>query len=301
MKKGGHKKVIHASKIAQFLKHYDNYFKYIKRLFILSIVCSIWLLILSIGLALGYFASIVSKTDDINDDALVQAVTNLPELPKVQSSDVDLIALYNEQTPILIAGPAEVSPYVTKAVVSSEDAQFYTHHGILPKAIFRAMYQDIFNRDHPTGGSTITQQLVKNQLLSNQKTYDRKAKEIMYAMRLENIMTKDEIIYTYINRVSFGRNQHGQHITGITAASYGIFGKPPKLLNLPEAAYLAGLVQSPYYYTPYTKDGHLKSHEAIQPSIHRQRYVLKRMYIENMITKQQYKQALDYPIQEKFI
>lgn len=291
----------HSSDLTQFLKHYDSYFKYIKRLFILSIIGSIWLLIFALGLALGYFASIVSKADDINDDALVRAVTRLPELPEIQSSHVDIIKIYNDQTPILIAGPAEVSPYVTQAIVASEDAEFYTHHGILPKAIFRAMYQDIFNRDHPTGGSTITQQLVKNQLLSNQKTYDRKAKEIMYAMRLENIMTKDEIIYTYINRVSFGRNQHGQHITGITAASYGIFGKPPKLLNLSESAYLAGLVQSPYFYTPYTKDGHLKSNESIQPSIHRQRYVLKRMYIENMITKQQYEHALNDPIQEKFI
>ena len=261
----------------------------------------IWIVILFLGVALGYFASIVSDTNEIDDDALVREVTRLPEMPPIQSKDVNIIALYNEQTPILIAGPAEVSPYVTKAIVSSEDAQFYTHHGILPKAIFRAMYQDIFNRENPTGGSTITQQLVKNQMLSDQKTYDRKAKEIMYAMRLENIMSKKEIIYTYINRVSFGRDTNGHHITGITSASYGIFGKPPQLLNLSESAYLAGLVQSPYHYTPYTLNGEIKNQRELSDSIRRQRYVLKRMYIENMITKKEYQSALDYPIVEKFI
>ncbi|UEX91142.1 transglycosylase domain-containing protein [Staphylococcus ratti] len=288
-------------RLTQFLKVYDDYFKNIKRLFMIIIILSIWFFILVSGIALGYFASIVSDANEINDDALVREVTHLPEMPQLQTRNVNLIELYNAQTPLLIAGPAEVSPYVTKAIVSSEDAQFYTHHGVLPKAIFRAMYQDIFNRDNPTGGSTITQQLVKNQMLTNQKTYDRKAKEIMYAMRLENLMTKDEIIYTYINRISFGRDTYGQHITGITSASYGVFGKPPKTLNLAESAYLAGIVQSPYYYTPYTKDGDIKNAKAIAPSIQRQRYVLKRMYIEKVITKNEYRVALKYPISEKFI
>lgn len=293
--------MIHPHRLIEYTNRYDQYFKKIKHLFIFSITVLIWMIILFIGIVLGYFASIVSNANEIDDDALVREITRLPEMPPIKSKNVNLIALYNEQSPILIAGPAEVSPYVTKAIVSSEDAQFYTHHGILPKAIFRAMYQDIFNRENPTGGSTITQQLVKNQMLSQQKTYNRKAKEIMYAMRLENLMSKDEIIYTYINRVSFGRDTNGHHITGITSASYGIFGKPPQLLNLAESAYLAGLVQSPYYYTPYTIHGEVKSQQALSDSIRRQKYVLKRMYIEKMITKKEYQAALKYPIAERFI
>ncbi|QHW36953.1 transglycosylase domain-containing protein [Staphylococcus ursi] len=275
---------------------YDFYMRKMKQFIISFVLFMLIGLIFVCGLLLGYFASIVSDSKSLNDHDLVQQVTRLPELDNDQPDDTDYIALYNEQEPSLIAGPAEVSPYVTKALVASEDADFYVHNGVLPKAILRAMFQDIFDTQFPTGGSTITQQLIKNQVLTKERTYDRKAKEIMYAMRIEHILTKDEIIYTYLNLVPFGLDTNGQNVTGITSASYGLFGKPPKTLNLAESAYLIGLLQSPYAYTPFNHDGSLKDEDDVSFSIHRQHYVLKRMLVEQMISKDAYDKALNYDI-----
>ncbi|MDN8759731.1 biosynthetic peptidoglycan transglycosylase, partial [Staphylococcus aureus] len=121
-------------------------------------------------------------------------------------------------------GPKHVNPNVIKALTSSEDTMFFKHNGILPKALVRAMIQDVFDLDQSSGGSTITQQLVKNQVLSSKKTYSRKANELILAMRLEKLLSKNEIIYTYLNIVPFGRDYEGNNITGIASASYSLFG-----------------------------------------------------------------------------
>ncbi|HHQ2256617.1 TPA: transglycosylase domain-containing protein, partial [Staphylococcus aureus] len=201
----------------------------------------------------------------------------------------------------LIIGPKTSSPNVIKALTSSEDTLFYKHDGILPKAILRAMIQDIFNTDQSSGGSTITQQLVKNQVLTNEKTYSRKANELRLAIRLEHLLSKDEIIYTYLNIVPFGRDYNGANISGIASASYSLFGIPPKDLSIAQSAYLIGLLQSPYGYTPYEKDGTLKSDKDLKYSIQRQHYVLKRMLIEDQITEKEYNDALKYDIKSHLL
>ncbi|MDN6838222.1 MAG: transglycosylase domain-containing protein, partial [Staphylococcus equorum] len=198
----------------------------------------------------------------------------------------------------LIVGPKHVNSNVIKALTSSEDSLFFYHNGILPKAIIRAVGQDIFNTEAATGGSTITQQLVKNQLLTNEKTYHRKANELILSMRTEKILTKDEIIYTYLNIVPFGRDYNGTDITGIASSSYSLFGKAATNLNIAESAYLIGLLQSPYYYTPYETDGSLKSDTQIQIGLDRQHYVLKRMLVEGEITTYDFKKAEKYNIKQ---
>src|SRR5690606_5492245 len=85
----------------------------------------------------------------------------------------------------------KVSPYVIDAVLATEDEYFETHNGIVPKAIFRGLFQDVTNSSSQTGGSTLTQQLIKNQILTNEVSYERKAKEILLAIRLEHFMNKD--------------------------------------------------------------------------------------------------------------
>ncbi|MEJ7343663.1 biosynthetic peptidoglycan transglycosylase, partial [Staphylococcus epidermidis] len=87
-----------------------------------------------------------------------------------------------------------------------------------PKALMRAMFQDIIDANETSGGSTITQQLIKNQVLTDKKTYSRKANEIILAMRLEKLLSKNEIIYTYLNIVPFGHDYNGANITGIASA-----------------------------------------------------------------------------------
>ncbi|WP_373694261.1 transglycosylase domain-containing protein [Staphylococcus rostri] len=275
---------------------FDTFCVRIKRIFFTCVIGLICALLLFVSIILIYFTNIVYKSHELDDTALVQKVTTLPELQAATSPNTDFIALYDAPEPVLIAGPSEVSPYVVKALIAAEDDQFYLHNGVLPKAVVRAIYQDIFQHPFATGGSTITQQLIKNQILSNERTYNRKAKEIMYAMRIEKLMTKDEIIFTYLNRVPFGLDTNGQHITGITSAAYGIFGKAPSELNIAESAYITGLLQSPYYYTPFDQHGQLRPKSEMAPSINRQRYVLKRMLIEQMITHKEYEEALTYNI-----
>ncbi|MCS4485328.1 transglycosylase domain-containing protein [Staphylococcus americanisciuri] len=289
-----------SNQLNRFLIRYDAFCRRIKHVFFICVTILILAALLFSAIVIGYFSSIVAESRTLDNRTLIQKVTKLPEMPTITSADTDIIALYNAPEPPLIAGPAEVSPYITSALIAAEDDQFYLHNGILPKAVIRAIYQDIFQHQFATGGSTITQQLIKNQILSNERTYSRKAKEIMYAIRIEKLMTKDEIIFTYLNRVSFGLDTNGHHITGITSAAYGIFGKPPSELNLAESAYITGLLQSPYYYTPFDEAGNIRPKQELMPSIRRQQYILKRMLIEGMITRQEYEHALSYDIIKHF-
>src|SRR5699024_12405880 len=93
-----------------------------------------------------------------------------------------------------------------------------------------------------TGGSTLTQQLIKNQILTNEVSFDRKAKEILLAMRLENFFEKDEIMEAYLNIVPYGRDAYGKNIAGIQTASQGVLGEDPEELNVAQSAFLAGIL-----------------------------------------------------------
>src|SRR5699024_3238335 len=130
---------------------------------------------------------------------------------------------------------------------------FYEHDGVVPKANVRAIYQEVSNSDTKTGGSTLTQQLIKNQILTNEVSFERKAKEILLAMRLEHFFEKDEILEAYLNIVPYGRDASGQNIAGIQTAAQGVFGVDAKDLTLPQAAFLAGIPQNPYAYTPFQR------------------------------------------------
>ncbi len=126
-------------------------------------------------------------------------------------------------------------------------------------------------------GEVPLQQLVKNQMLTNDPTFDRKATELLLAFRVENIMSKEEIMQAYLNAVSFGRNANGQNIAGIESAAQGVFGKPAADLNIAESAFLAGLPQNPYAYTPFNQDGTMKEPELLEAGKNRQEFVLSRM------------------------
>src|ERR1700733_5269298 len=135
---------------------------------------------------------------------------------------------------------AELADYVPNAFVAIEDRRFYSHHGIDPLGISRALVADVLRRGASQGGSTITQQLAKNLFLTQERTVSRKLQEIVLALWLEHKFTKAEILELYLNRVYFGSGAYG-----IEGASQRYFGKSARVLALPEAAMLAGLVQSP--------------------------------------------------------
>ncbi|MDQ1533107.1 MAG: hypothetical protein QOF28_868 [Actinomycetota bacterium] len=139
-----------------------------------------------------------------------------------------------------------VSPGVIAAVVSIEDRTFYSHSGVDPKSILRALFKDVHSGAVAQGGSTITQQLVKNTLFDNPKRdLKRKVREAVLAMRLEEIYTKDEILERYLNTVYFGRDAYG-----IRAASERYFNEQPIDLTIPQAAMLAGMISAPSAYDP---------------------------------------------------
>src|SRR5699024_10015017 len=144
-----------------------------------------------------------------------------------------------------------------------EDEHFYEHNGEAPKAVIRAMYQEVSNTGTQTGGSTLTQQLIKNQILPNDMSFDRKAKEIQVNMRLDNFLEKDEIMEAYLNIDPYGRDASGKNIAGIQTASQGVFGEDPEELNVAPSAFLAGIPQNPFAYTPFTADGEIKDEDGL--------------------------------------
>ncbi|PTF05582.1 transglycosylase, partial [Staphylococcus cohnii] len=249
-----------------------------------------------LAISVLYFQNLTKEATHMSDNELKHKLLNVSGNEDIDYKSDNILSEYNNSINTLIVGPKHVDSNVIKALTASEDSLFFRHNGILPKAVLRAIGQDIFNSSDATGGSTITQQLVKNQVLTNKKTYNRKANELVLSMRAEKILTKDEILYTYLNIVPFGRDYNGTNISGIGLAAYSIFGKPAEDLNIAESAYLVGLLQSPYYYTPYNEDGSLKSRDQIQVSLNRQHYVLKRMLVEDEITLYDYRRAENYDI-----
>ena len=139
----------------------------------------------------------------------------------------------------------EISPYIQKTTVAIEDAEFYTHKGFRPLSFMRAMLVNISTGSFSQGGSTITQQVVKNALLTQRKTVARKIEEIILALRLERAYSKDQILTTYLNEAPYGGT-----IYGVQEASQFFFGVDAKDVDLAQAAYLAALPQAPTRYSP---------------------------------------------------
>src|SRR5699024_8108717 len=151
-----------------------------------------------------------------------------------------------------------------------------------------------------TGGSTLTQQLIKNQMLTNEVSFERKAKEILLALRLENNFEKEEILEAYLNVIPYGRGTSGRNIAGIQKASQGICDVYPDELNIAQSDYLSSIKQKPYMNTPITNEGEIKNNEALQPGLNRIKVVLNRMYSADIITKEEYDEAIDYDIKKDF-
>lgn len=283
------------------LNRFESIYKKIKRFFIGLFSIFTCTFIIMLAIFVFYFQHLTQESIHMSDNKLRTELLTINGTEDIDYHSKHILYEYSHSQNPLIVGPNEVNHNIIKALTSSEDSLYFKHNGILPKAILRAIGQDIFNMDNSTGGSTITQQLVKNQVLSNEKTYSRKANELILALRGEKVLTKDEILYTYLNIVPFGRDSHGANITGIASASYSVFGKSSANLNVAEAAYLVGMLQSPYFYTPYKIDGTLKNDQQIQIGLNRQHYVLKRMLVEGKIDKKTFTAAEHFDIKAHLI
>ncbi len=174
----------------------------------------------------------------------------------------------------------EISYHIKNATVAIEDDNFYNHYGIEPLSILRAILANFQKGDllSGQGGSTITQQVIKNSILEKEKTVTRKVKEWILAIKLERMLSKEEILSTYLNESPYGGT-----IYGVEEASQSFFGKKAKDVSLAEAAYLAALPQLPTYYSPYGKNK-----AALDE---RKNLVLERMRIKEIISEEEYEVA----------
>ncbi|GAB3061368.1 transglycosylase domain-containing protein [Salinicoccus sesuvii] len=250
--------------------------------------------ILGLSIGLGYFAALVNDEEIQPEEEVRTALTEMTESTTVAFGSGESLGTLRADLIRERIDYDDVSPYVIQALVATEDEYFYEHNGVVPKAFMRATLQQVAGSGSSTGGSTLTQQLVKNQLLTDETTFDRKATELLLAFRVEKMLSKEEILEAYLNAVSFGRNANGQNIAGIQAAADGIFGKDAADLNLAESAFLAGVPQNPYAYTPFLQGGTVKDPELLEAGQNRQRFVLERMLTENAITQEEYEEALEY-------
>ena len=274
--------------------------KVIMRVILFFIILGAISIVTVLGIGVGYFTSLI-KDEPIRSYAEMERdIYNYEETSEIYFADNKYIGEIQadlQREEVLLEN---VSKNIIEAVLATEDQEFYEHNGIVPKAIARAILQEVSNSDTKSGGSTLTQQLIKNQILTNEVSFDRKAKEIVLAMRLENHFEKDQILEAYLNVIPYGREASGRNIAGIQTASKGIFGINANEVNIAQAAYLAGLPQNPYTFTPFTNAGELKEKEAIELGINRMKTVLKRMQDSGYINQKEYDSALSYDITKDF-
>lgn len=277
---------------------FDILMNLIRRFFIFAVLFMILMGGLGLGAGMGYFAALVGKTPAPSKDEMTQAIHKFEQQSTLYYASGQPIANVRTDVVRSMVSKEEISPNIINGLVAIEDENFYEHNGVSPKATLRAVLQTLLVGSG-TGGSTLTQQLVKQQLLSNEVTFFRKANEILLALRLENYFTKDDIITAYLNVSPFGRNNKGENIAGIRAAAEGIFGKEPSEVNLPQAAFLVGLPQAPYNYTPYDQSGERNADQ--EAGITRMKNVLFKMYRNQYIDKSTYEEALNYDVTKDFL
>lgn len=253
------------------------------------------LLSLSAGLAIGYVGGLVKDQPVLTQKEMKDQINNISKNSEVYFGSGEKLGTINSELIRKTVSYEELGDNVKNAIIASEDSNFYSNSGVDIFAVIRASLSEVTG-EKTTGGSTITQQLVKNQLLDNSRSYERKAKEILLALRVDSHFSKNEILENYLNVAPFGKNSLGQNISGIETAAQGVFGIHSKDLNIAQAAYLVGFVQSPYRYTPFDSAGNIRPAEELQTGFERQQYVLERMLSNEFITKEQFEEAKKFDI-----
>lgn len=269
------------------------------RIFHYFIVIALFGLFLLVGFGGGYALGIVRQQPVPTVSELNQQINHSENSATLYYAGNNKIAKVRSDVKIDKADNSEITPLVRKAVTATEDENFYNHHGVLPKSLVRAVISELTGIGVQTGGSTLTQQLVKMQFLTSQTTWRRKVTEMFYAHKIEQNFSKEDILRAYLNAAPYGKNNGGENINGIKTAAEGIFGKDIQDLNLPQAAFIAGLPQSPSIYTPYNIHGKIKKDLSL--GMRRKDIVLFRMYRNGDISKKQYENAKKYDLKADFL
>src|SRR5690242_18191144 len=212
---------------------------FLRRASKLSVLVLLWTVIVG-SVVLGYFALTLPDTGDLTRADRRPSITIL-------ASDGSLLTSYGD----LFGQPLtlkEMSPYLPKAVVATEDRRFYSHFGVDPIGLVRAVFANVAAGHIVQGGSTITQQLAKNLFLTPERSLSRKIQETLLALWLEHRFTKNQILEIYLNRVYFGAGTYG-----VDAAAHRYFNKSARQTSLYESAAIAGLLKAPTRFNP-TRD-----------------------------------------------
>ena len=253
------------------------------------------------GIATGYALNLFNKVSVPEKDALIRQVQNISAVSKLTYADSSVISSIDSDLIRVTVDSSAISENVKKAVIATEDENFMTHNGVVPKAVLRATLGSVVGIGSASGGSTITQQIIKQQVVGDAPTFTRKATEIVDALALERYMSKDEILTTYLNVSPFGRNNKGQNIAGVEEAAQGIFGVSASQLTIPQAAFIAGLPQSPIVYSPYASNGSLKTPENMAYGLNRAKDVLYNMYRTGALSQDEYNLYKDYDLTKDFL
>jgi penicillin-binding protein len=248
------------------------------------------------GAAFGYVSALVKEDPIRSKESMTALVQENALTGFVYFNDNSIIGQLRGEEDRRMAKLEDIPPQVLDAVFAIEDKNFYEHNGIDFKGLARAVVQKLMKQDVQTGGSTITQQLARRVFLTLDREDSRKAKEIFLAMRMERLMSKDEILLAYMNKIPYGNGSSGYNLYGIKAAAKGIFDiSELKDLNIAQAAYLAGLPQQPSNYSAFSSKGQLDG-AAFKRAVARQQLVLRRMLEENKIDQQQYQDAINFDL-----
>lgn len=266
-------------------------------LFILAFIGGL----LGTGVVLGYAVSLFDQVSVPQTEDLIKQVNNISSISEIRYADGSMISAIESDLLRTSVSSDAISDNLKQAIVATEDEHFAEHNGVVPKAVIRASLGKFIGLGSSSGGSTLTQQLIKQQVVGDAPTLARKASEIVDALALERAMSKDEILTTYLNVAPFGRNNKGQNIAGAQQAAKGIFGVDASKLTIPQAAFLAGLPQSPISYSPYESTGEMKSEEDIELGIKRSKDVLYNMYRTGVLSQEDYETYKSYDIKQDFL
>jgi penicillin-binding protein 1A len=242
--------------------------KFIKALLIVTFVC----IIIGVTTIFGFYQYVKPELPDVATLKDVQLQTPM----QVYSRDGKLIAQFGEKRRIPLK-LEDMPPHLLEASIATEDSRFYSHYGFDPIGITRAAFAVLASGSAKQGASTITQQLARNFFLSNEKKIMRKIKEIFIAVHIEQLLTKQEILELYLNKIYLGYRSYG-----VGAAAHVYFGKEVNELTLGEVAIIAGLPKAPSTMNPIY---------SVDRATTRRNVVLARMLDEGYITKQEFEDA----------
>lgn len=255
-----------------------------------NVVRMLALLVVLAGLAgVGAVAGIAKGYVETAPNLDLAALDEQAQTSFIYDANGNLITEYKGSENRVMVSIGAMPRYLQEAFIAVEDARFYTHSGVDIKRIVGAFVSNL-SSSSVQGGSTITQQLIKNTVLSSEQSYKRKIQEAYLALQLEAQYSKDEILESYLNTIYLGENYYG-----VQTAAQGYFGKSLAELTLRECAMLAGVANSPYYYNP-RKNFYVRSKEGVDYfaiTNDRVDYVLRCMYENQFITYDQYQEALN--------